>query len=82
MQSPLNNTKPENLYINIQTHFGNEKISKYEKTYGRHFSIEVQSNPDLVTFKIVKNPELVKDLPLTEFLLMKNLQNSKILAFL
>ena len=44
--------------------------------------LEVQSNPDLVTFKIVKKPDLVNILLLTDFLLIKNLQNSEILAFL
>ena len=33
---------------------------------------------NLITFKIVKNPDLVKNLPLTDFLLIKNLQNIKI----
>ena len=53
------------------------------KTWSSEFMIqtvnatEIQSNPDLVTFKIVKNPDLVKILLLTDFLLIKNRQNSK-----
>ena len=57
-------------------------VLAFSKRPDLHKAYLVQSNPHLVTFKIVKNPDLVKILPVTEFLLIKNLQNSKISAFL
>ena len=41
-------------------------------------AVKKQSNPDLVTFKIVSNPDLVNIfLLLNDFLLIKNLQNKE-----